>query len=493
MSRRQSGRLFESIIAAIAVSYLLLLVPTSSIPDPEAGARDPFIWNRDDYFSSLESSFLKARSADPKTLLSSIDNRFVEFEGSIHSLRTRALEPSDLFLDSLETELFELAPLIAAAPEKISKFMGLHNAVRMAIKDQSRRWDMNAKEVRHRVYRLLYGGRAAVEETMLQSPQGTYPDLVLSNDIPSGTPAAIIRGAEVRSGDILVSRGGAPTSALIARGNDYPGNFSHVALVYVDESTGETSIIESHIEIGVTVSTVERYLADTKLRIMILRMRADLPVILCDPMLPHRAAEAIYRRAADEHIPYDFEMDNDDPSKLFCSEVASTAYRMFGVTLWAGVSNISSAGVRAWLAAFGVRNFETREPSDLEYDPQLAVVAEWRDPETLYKDHLDNVVIDAMLEGAEKGERLKYDWYKLPIGRIAKLYSLVLNKFEKAGPVPEGMSVESALTNDRFSKTHARIKKRTITLADKFEKDKGYKPPYWELLRLARVARGEVM
>ena len=36
-----------------------------------------------------------------------------------------------------------------------------------------------------------------------------------------------------------------------------------------------------------------------------------------------------------------------------------------------GISRISSPGVARWLAAFGVRRFETQEPSDLEYDPQL--------------------------------------------------------------------------------------------------------------------------
>ena len=33
----------------------------------------------------------------------------------------------------------------------------------------------------------------------------------------------------------MPSAGGAATSALIARGNDFPGNFSHIALVHVDE------------------------------------------------------------------------------------------------------------------------------------------------------------------------------------------------------------------------------------------------------------------
>jgi hypothetical protein len=122
-------------------------------------------------------------------------------------------------------------------------------------------------------------------------------------------------------------------------------------------------------------------------------------------MLPHRAASLALERARAGHIPYDFEMDYSDPSHLFCSEVASWVYRELGVTLWMGISTISKPGLRRWLASFGVRHFETQEPSDLEYDPQLAVVAEWRDAASLFDDHIDNAVIDAMLEGADRGDR----------------------------------------------------------------------------------------
>jgi hypothetical protein len=344
---------------------------------------------------------------------------------------------------------------------------------------------MNSIEARDRLYRLLYGSRTAVEEVMLQAT-GDLPALIRSTDEASATPSAEMLGVTLHSGDILVSRGGAPTSALIARGNDYPGNFSHVALVHIDEASREISIIESHIEVGVAVADVEQYLGDTKLRILVLRLRADHPAIAANPLLPHQAAFLALERANREHIAYDFQMNYSDNATLFCSEVASDPYRQLGVTLWMGISRISSPGVRSWLAAFGVRHFVTQEPADLEYDPQLRVVAEWRDPETLWKDHLDNAVIDAMLECAEAGERLNYDWYMLPLGRLAKGYSMVKNLLGSAGPVPEGMSATAALTNEWFSRRHAAIKNRLIVLADEFRTNNGYRPPYWELVRLAR-------
>jgi hypothetical protein len=350
---------------------------------------------------------------------------------------------------------------------------------------------MNSPTARDQIYRLLFGTRTAIEEVILQSKDTSPPALIMATDELSATPSANFMGVIIHSGDILVSRGGAPTSALIARGNDYPGNFSHVALVDVDENTGLVSIIESHIEKGVAVASIDDYLRDTKLRILILRLRADNPAVIADPMLPHKAAGIALQRARNEHIPYDFAMDFHDNKKLFCSEVASDAYSQVGITLWMGLSNISSPGIRSWLAAFGVKHFETQEPSDLEYDPQLRVVAEWYDPELLYKDHLDNAVIDVMLEGADTGETLHYDWYKLPIARLAEIYSRVVNIWGGIGPIPEGMDAAAALKNDHFSKRHAEIKKKLIRMADDFEQINGYRPPYWELVKLARQAKAE--
>jgi hypothetical protein len=185
-------------------------------------------------------------------------------------------------------------------------------------------------------------------------------------------------------------------------------------------------------------------------------------------------------------------MNIQDSEKLFCSEVVSSAYNKYGIGLWIGLSNISSVGTRNWLAAFGVRNFETEEPSDLEYDPQLTVVAEWRDPETLYKDHVDNAVTDVMLEEADSGKVLSYDWYMLPIGRVMKLYSTILNIFGSVGPVPEGMSPEAALRNVKYSDDHSRIANRLMILTRQFKIENGYVPPYWKLVDLARLARNEL-
>jgi hypothetical protein len=335
-------------------------------------------------------------------------------------------------------------------------------------------WDPQAPASRDRLYRLLYGGRAAVEDLLLQMQPADALALSPGTNEPCAGPAVDVRGVRVCSGDLLVSRGGAPTSALIARGNDYPGNFSHVALAHVSEN-GTVSVIEAHIERGVVITTLDEYLSDKKLRIMVLRLRADHPALVRNPMLAHRAASMALDEARAHHVPYDFEMDYHDHTKRFCSEVASAAYEPQGIRL----------------GSFGVRHFETQAPADLEYDSQLSVVAEWRSPEALAQDHLDNAVVDAMLEEADRGEEIRIAWASLPLARLIRMWSVTLNLFGAVGPVPEGMTATVALRADAFRGRHAAIERAMAPRVARFRAGRGYAPPYWRLVEMAREAARE--
>jgi hypothetical protein len=474
-------------VGALVASVAALVWPAAPPIVAEApGGAQRFIWGRDSIWAALEASFATRRTdgctheRDGRSAFDSVDRPLTR----LHTERVAATTPA---LDSLEQAFFRLAPRAAACGALAIDYVALQGRLREAIKWQSTAWNLNAREVRDRLYQSLYGSRAAVEEVMLQH-QDSVQALYVGSPVASVTPSAISNGVVLHSGDMLVSRGGYPTSALIARGNDYPGNFSHIALVHVDSATSEISVIEAHIEQGVVVASADQYLADKKLRVMLLRPQPDLPALVRDPMLPHRAATAMLQRARTEHIPYDFTMDYADPARLFCSEVASAAYRDHGVTLWTGISTISAPGLRRWLASFGVRQFETQEPSDLEYDPQLAVVAEWRDAASLFDDHLDNAVTDVMLEGAERGDALEFAWYALPVARLLKSYSWVRERSDGIGPIPEGMSPAAALRNRSYGARHAELKSALSGSVEAWTAGKGYRPPYWALVSMARDA-----
>jgi hypothetical protein len=492
LSFAKAGRRVFWPLLALPGLYVLFLYPENEPTLPHPLHQRVFVWNQDARWDELEAQFVALRPLGCQELEDRLNDGFGRTKELIDRVIGVPVDPTAPVFDDLEKTLFSLAPMVGACPDRSPEYLGMVAWMRSAVKDQSLRWDMNEPVVRKRMYRLLYGGRAAAEEVLLQMPPSAVPPLVAGDDEPSQTPDTTVLDVKIHSGDILVSRGGAPTSALIARGNDFPGNFSHVALAFVDPETKSPLIIESHIERGVTVSTLREYLEDVKLRVMILRLRADLPAMVKDPMLPHKAASQALTAARGRHIPYDFAMDIEDTTRMFCSEVVSHAYSTLGVTLWEGMSTISSPGVMAWLAAFGVRRFDTQEPSDLEYDPQLRVVAEWRSPETLFKDHVDNAVLESLLEGAERGDRMHHAWYLLPFARLAKLYSVVLNALGRIGPIPEGMSATTALRHQWLVKKHAAMNEKILKWAGEFRRREGYTPPYWELLRIARQMKSEV-
>jgi len=478
-------------LAILAGGFVLLAIPgpePAVAPAPDGGA--PFVWGADSLWQRLDRQFVEVTAAGCGAALPGAQVELASLTASMANRPAGSVPPADPFLDSLELRFFELAPAVAACPEALPAYVELQQRLRHWVKDQSQGWDLTSSGSRRRLYRLLYGSRAALEEVTLHHP-GAVPALLHGVDEPSATPSTEVGGVRIHSGDMLVSRGGYPTSALIARGNDFPGGFSHVALVQVDSATGAASTIEAHIESGVKIATAEEYLGDKKLRILVLRPRASLPALRADPMLPHRAATAAIERARREHVPYDFSMDYADDGKLFCSEVASSVYRDAGLTLWTGLSTITAPGLRRWLASFGVKQFETQEPSDLEYDPQLVVVAEWRDPLTLQADRIDNAVIDAMLEGAERGDALTFPWYQLPVVRVMKGWSWVLERFGGTGPVPEGMSARAALRNRAFGERQRQIATTVAARIAVMERDRGYPLTYWVILELARAATRE--
>ncbi len=476
------------VLLGAIVGYALLLIPAAAPTSPPSTEDIAFKWDRDAFWRQLEQRFEEARSRPCAELQRQLARDREHVERLVERLQYSA--PSNDQLVELRERVFELGPQLAACPDNLSWFSPLQARLRASVKQLSTT-EPSANQ-RATMYQLLYGSRAVLEEAQLQAPQDAIAPIQHGSAEASQTPSAAVQGITLHSGDLLLSRGGAPTSALIARGNDFPGNFSHVALVHIEG--GDLSIIEAHIESGVEVSTPERYLADKKLRVMVLRPRGSLPAVQSDPMLPHRAATAALARARNERIRYDFAMNASDPSELFCSEVASSAYAPLGIELWSEHSRMSDPALRAWLASLGVRHFETQAPSDLEYDPAVTVVAEWRNPAALFDAHIDNAIIEAMLDNAGEARPLPYTTMTLPFFRLAKAFSYLLNAFGVVGPVPEGMDATAAARVHHFSAYHARQRQRLQTEATAFEKDYGYRPPYWRLVEIAdRLVRAETL
>lgn len=474
------------LLKIIVVLYLILLIPfPKQKHELHVASKTPFTWNQDALWKSLENTFLEAKRMSLLKLDSIIEIKKEEADSLLAIYLDTIYGPDHKIYDAIETKFFSVAPLIAAQEKKSDWHITFYNQVRKKLKTDTQYWDMSAMVARNTSYKMLYGMRAAVEEILLQSNDDEFVSTMFVEDESSTTPSVEILGIKVHSGDLLISRGGAEVSAFISRGNDYPGNFSHVALIHIDKETLTPYFVEAHIEKGVAIASLDDYLKDKKLRFMVMRPRFDLPEIKVNSMLPYEASEYMFNESQKRHIPYDFKMDYHDASAMFCSEVGSYAYKQFGINLWEFQSTISSNGIINWLNAFGVQNFVTQMPSDLEYDPMLRIVAEWRDKDVLFQDHLDNAVMDALIGEANKGEKLDYNIWTLPLARVIKAYSFVLNVFGNDGVIPAGMDAVTALKNNHFVNRFQNLKSLTLKKVEQFETENGYLPPYWQLVRFA--------
>ena len=489
--RRSWIAIVGSALGVLSLGFLALALP-SPVPDfRPPGEMTAFRWDADALFTELEAKFERAGGTDLAAATATVETLAAEGERLLAGLAGQS-EPSHDELALLATLQFELAVQGAAHPSLLPSVQDFLIEARVALLDAASAWlpDRRAHEA---LYRVLFGGRIALDEALIQAGPTTLPQLVVIEDVPSAAPSVVIEGVRIHSGDILLSRGGAPTSALIARGNDFPNTFSHVALAHVNAATGKATVIESLIETGSVLTSVEGYLEAKRHRILVLRLDDTHPAVVADPLVSHQAAEAMLARVRDGHMPYDFAMDWRDPGEAFCSEIVFHAYRERGVDLWPLRSAMSAPGLVAWLAAMGVREFNSLVPSDVEYDQQLRAVAEWRDAPALMDFRLDNAITDALLEEAERGATLGYAWFALPVARLLRGYSVLRSAVGATPTIPPGMGPSTALRVDALvSRIHPPLKENLVARAAGFRVERGYEAPYWSLVELARESVSEL-
>ncbi len=209
---------------------------------------------------------------------------------------------------------------------------------------------------------------------------------------------------DLKSGDIIISRGNAFTSAAIARIGIDDSQFSHMSFVYKDED-GKLFTTEAHIEVGSVATEFIHHMNQKNARSVVYRH--------LDTALAHRAAKHMFLKVKEfsknnkSNINYDFGMDYKSNDELFCSEVVYDGFKYASL----GSVNIPryktqfETNLVPFLNQIGVRvtrksvaGFETFSPGDLELDSRFKLVAEWRHPEKVINSRVRDAVLSKMFE-----------------------------------------------------------------------------------------------
>ncbi|MBI2520664.1 MAG: hypothetical protein HYV97_09610 [Bdellovibrio sp.] len=210
---------------------------------------------------------------------------------------------------------------------------------------------------------------------------------------------------DLQSGDVILSRGNAYTSAAIARIGEDDAQFSHVSFVYRDP-LGKLWTTEAHIEIGSVVAPIQTHINQANARTVVFRFQ--------DQSMAHKASEYMFKLVQKQaftgkNVPYDFGMDYKNSSELFCSEVVSKGFMDVGKIDVPLYKTKFSPGLVPFLQQLGIRiddrtvqDFDTFAPGDLEVDTRFSVVAEWRNPLKMKQSRLKDAILTKMFEWMEK-------------------------------------------------------------------------------------------
>ena len=221
---------------------------------------------------------------------------------------------------------------------------------------------------------------------LLTNPDPEYNDFKVDTDI--------------RSGDIIITRGNAFSSAAIARlgEGDIDSQFSHLSLVYIDENdSSKKYTIEAHIEMGVVVAPLDKHLTSENNRAMIFRYP--------DKDLAHIAAYEMYKIAKarqddKDNIPYDFGFDGKKHDELFCSEVATQGFKIasHGEIIIPMFESKLKMKNDKFLKDIGIKVKQGFIPADITVDPRFDLIAEWRDFSRMRDNHIKDAILTKMFE-----------------------------------------------------------------------------------------------
>lgn len=337
----------------------------------------------------------------------------------------------------------ERQELAKKAPQIIRDSFAIRLLVRERIKDLNAKGQAT-RECTNAARSLLRAGRFLEDilaQLQLGFPQNDPKHMppVLKGEEPWVLVNPKVGSFKLQTGDVLVSRGNAFVSAAIARLAEVDAQFSHAALIYVDEKTGEIETMEAHIEIGSVVAPLKKYLEDGKTRSVVFRYHDSALAVKAATLMREEIRK--YKASHKTNYPYDFKMDETNAKEIFCTELIRRAFELASAgkeILPTVPSNVNPKNPK-FIERLGVMPGETFLPGDMELDSRFELVAEWRDVTRMNESHVHDAILMTMYDWMDRYSYQMYDsgWTKIKskvlvtIRRWPLFSKLLQNKFPK--------------------------------------------------------------
>jgi hypothetical protein len=302
---------------------------------------------------------------------------------------------------------------------------------------------------------------------------------ILTNEAPATWTNPKFANFKLQTGDLMMIRGKAYVSAMIARIADEEGNFSHLALVGED-SAGHQYVVEALIQYGVIITPLEKWRKAQDARVVLFRQR--------DPALAKRAGRVMYDHAKEaldkgSGIRYDFTMNDNDYTSMFCSEVGKYAYDKASngkLILPKFRSQITKFKGSDYPKSLGVTANTLFAPYDMEVDPRFDFVAEFRYYPLLNQVRMQDAVFQSIYDWMIQK---KYTFHpSLWIDGKALLGKAVRQIGLEKETLPTYMPIPTIKTTLKFEGVATPLQNNIYAKSDEFLKRNGYLPSFEDLM-----------
>ena len=183
---------------------------------------------------------------------------------------------------------------------------------------------------------------------------------------------------EFKNGDILITKGVSFVSSTISSITTPASVFSHIVFVHVDKITKVVTTMESYVGKGVAIYPIDEALKNENARILVLRPK--------DQKLASEASDYMFNKIVDlkkknKFIPYDYELNFDDNSKLSCEEVAYDSFKTTSGGSFIIPELLSSVKLNdeKFLDKIGLKKGNMMTPADMETDSRFEIALDWTD------------------------------------------------------------------------------------------------------------------
>lgn len=296
----------------------------------------------------------------------------------------------------------------------------------------------------------------------------------------------------LRSGDLIISRGNAYTSASIARIVEIDSQFSHLAMIYIpngekiemtiDEAikSKDILVLEAHIEIGSTIRPFKDYAQDGNARNVLFRYP--------DRKLAHKAALETFRyletyrnkqREKDKNreeladvnyaVPYDFKMILDDASEIFCSEVGYYGFKKVGVQVPTFLSDIDPQ--IDFAKRLGIQGSKIFAPGDMEVDLKFEMLAEFRNFKKLKGVRLKDMAISGILKWMKEDD---YQFAPIPPSTVKSISAWLMRQLDfkiVKDRLPKNMNIKVLNTTFSLDNVASRLEKRLVEFDQSYKRN----------------------